>query len=162
HDALGSNLVVQVKNDRVMRVVPLENEAINECWLSDKDRFAYEGLNSEDRLTKPMVKRDGAWHETDWQTALGHITRDLKRIRDQHGAEALGALVSPHATLEEMHLAQKLVRGLGSDNIDFRLRQSDFAADSKAVPWLGMSIAEFGALDRIFAIGSFLRKDHPL
>jgi NADH-quinone oxidoreductase subunit G len=162
HDALGSNLVVQVKNDRVMRVVPLENEAINECWLSDKDRFSYEGLNSEDRLTKPMVKRDGSWHETDWQTALEHVVRELKRIHDRDGAEALGALVSPHATLEEMHLAQKLVRGLGSDNIDFRLRQSDFAADSKSVPWLGMSIAEFSALDRVLVIGSFLRKDHPL
>jgi len=162
HDALGSNLVVQVKNDRVMRIVPLENEAINECWLSDKDRFSYEGLNSEDRLTKPMVKRDGSWHETDWQTALEHVVRELKRIRDRDGGEALGALVSPHATLEEMHLAQRLVRGLGSDSIDFRLRQSDFAADDKAAPWLGMSIAEFGALDRVLVIGSFLRKDHPL
>jgi NADH-quinone oxidoreductase subunit G len=162
HDALGSNLVVQIKNDRVMRVVPLENEAINECWLSDKDRFSYEGLNSEDRLTKPLMKRDGSWHETDWQTALEHVVRELKRIHDRDGAEALGALVSPHATLEEMHLAQKLVRGLGADNIDFRLRQSDFTADGKDAPWLGMSIAEFGALDRVLVIGSFLRKDHPL
>ena len=162
HDALGSNLVVQIKNDRVMRVVPLENEAINECWLSDKDRFSYEGLNSEDRLTKPMLKRDGAWHETDWQTALEHVVREVKRIRERDGAEAFGALVSPHATLEEMHLAQKLFRGLGSDNIDFRLRQSDFASDRNAVPWLGMSIPEFAALDRVFVIGSFLRKDHPL
>src|ERR1700752_2485618 len=95
HDSLGSNLVVQAKNDRVMRVVPLENEAINECWLSDKDRFSYEGLNSEDRLTEPMVKRDGAWHETDWQTALEHVVHELMRIREQHGAESLGALVSP-------------------------------------------------------------------
>src|SRR5215475_8857836 len=161
-DGLGSNLIVQVYQDRVMRVVPLENEAINECWLSDKDRFSYEGLNSEDRLTKPMLKRDGAWHETDWQTALEHVVREMKRIRERDGAEAFGALVSPHATLEEMHLAQKLFRGLGSDNIDFRLRQSDFASDGNAVPWLGMSIPEFAALDRVFVIGSFLRKDHPL
>src|SRR5262249_2321853 len=88
HDGLGANLVVQSKNDRVMRVVPFENDAINECWLSDKDRFSYEGLNSEDRLTTPMVKRDGAWHETDWQTALEHVVGGIKRIRDQHGAEA--------------------------------------------------------------------------
>jgi len=148
-------------------VVPLENEAINECWLSDRDRFSYEGLNADDRLTRPMIKRDGAWHETDWQTALEHVVGGLARIREQHGPAALGAVVSPHATLEEMHLAQKLLRGLGSDNIDFRLRQTDFTADAKdraaaAVPWLGMSIAEFAGLDRVLVIGSFLRKDHPL
>ncbi len=164
HDSLGSNLVVQAKNDRVMRVVPLENDAINECWLSDKDRFSYEGLNSEDRLTRPMVKRDGQWTETDWQTALEHVVRELKHVREQHGAAAIGALVSPHSTLEEMHLAQKLVRGLGSENIDFRLRQSDFSTDDKreGATWLGMSIAEFAALDRVLVVGSFLRKDHPL
>ena len=164
HDGLGSNLVVQVKNDRVMRVVPLENEAINECWLSDKDRFSYEGLNSDDRLLRPMVKRDGSWEDTDWQSALEHVVRELKRIRERHGGEAIGALVSPHATLEEMHLAQRLLRGLGSDSIDFRLRRSDSGAASgrESVPWLGMSIAEFGALDRVMIVGSFLRKDHPL
>jgi NADH-quinone oxidoreductase subunit G len=164
HDSLGSNLVVQAKNDRVMRVVPLENDSINECWLSDKDRFSYEGLNSEDRLTRPMVKRDGQWKETDWQTALEHVVRELKHVREQHGAAAIGALVSPHSTLEEMHLAQKLVRGLGSENIDFRLRQSDFSTDGKREggTWLGMSIAEFAALDRVLVVGSFLRKDHPL
>jgi NADH-quinone oxidoreductase subunit G len=164
HDSLGSNLVVQAKNDRVMRVVPLENEAINECWLSDKDRFSYEGLNSEDRLTKPMLKRDGQWLETDWQTALEHVVRELKRIRERHGGAAIGALVSPHSTLEEMHVAQKLIRGLGSENIDFRLRQSDFSTDGHrdGATWLGMSIAEFAALDRVLVIGSFLRKDHPL
>ncbi|MDQ2964099.1 MAG: NADH-quinone oxidoreductase subunit NuoG [Pseudomonadota bacterium] len=164
HDSLGSNLVVQAKNDRVMRVVPLENDSINECWLSDKDRFSYEGLNSEDRLTRPMVRRDGQWKETDWQTALEHVVRELKRVREQHGAAAIGALVSPHSTLEEMHVAQKLVRGLGSENIDFRLRQSDFSTDGKreGTTWLGMSIAEFAALDRVLVVGSFLRKDHPL
>src|SRR5438876_1041792 len=164
HDSLGSNLVVQAKNDRVMRVVPLENEAINECWLSDKDRFSYEGLNCEDRLTRPMLKRDGKWMEADWQSALEHVVRKLKRIRERHGDAAIGALVSPHSTVEEMHLAQKLVRGLGSENIDFRLRQSDFSTDGnrEGATWLGMSIAEFAALDRVLIVGSFLRKDHPL
>ncbi len=164
HDSLGSNLVVQVKGERVMRVVPLENEAINECWLSDKDRFSYESLNSDDRLTHPMVKRDGKWVETDWSAVLEHTARELKRIRDRHGAAAIGALVSPHSTLEEMHLAQKLVRGLGGDNIDFRLRHSDFSTDGKrdGATWLGMSIADFAALDRVLVVGSFLRKDHPL
>jgi NADH-quinone oxidoreductase subunit G len=115
-----------------------------------------------------MLKCDGTWHETDWQTALEHVVREVERIRDRHGATAIGALASPHATLEELHLAQKLVRGLGSDNIDFRLRESDFSAagatgDGKGgAPWLGMPIVEFAALDRILVIGSFLRKDHPL
>jgi NADH-quinone oxidoreductase subunit G len=164
HDSLGSNLIVQVKNERVMRVVPRENEAINECWLSDKDRFSYEGLNSDDRLTQPMVKRDGTWVETPWQPALEHVAAELKRIGGTHGAAAIGALISPHSTLEEMHLAQKLVRGLGSDNVDFRLRQSDFSTDGKreGATWLGMSIADVAALDRVLVVGSFLRKDHPL
>jgi len=164
HDGLGSNLIVQVKNDRVMRVVPLENEPINECWLSDKDRFSYEGLNSQDRLTRPLLRRDGRLVESDWQTALEYAAAELVRVRDQYGADAVGALVSPHSTLEELHLAQKLIRGLGSDNIDFRLRQSDFSVDTPpaGAPWLGMSIAEFAALDRILIVGSFLRNDHPL
>jgi NADH-quinone oxidoreductase subunit G len=164
HDSLGSNLVVQVKGERVMRVVPRENEAINECWLSDKDRFSYEGLNSEDRLTQPMVKRDGKWMETTWAVALDFVAAELKRIRDTHGGSAIGALISPHSTLEEMHLAQKLVRGLGSDNIDFRLRQSDFSIDGHrdGATWLGMSIADIPTLDRVLVVGSFLRKDHPL
>jgi len=164
HDSLGSNLIVQVKNERVMRVVPRENEAINECWLSDKDRFSYEGLNSEDRLTRPMVKRGGKWLETSWAIALDVVAKELARVRDAHGAEAVGALVSPHSTLEEMHLAQKLVRALGSDNVDFRLRQSDFSTDGKrdGATWLGMSIADVASLDRALVVGSFLRKDHPL
>ncbi len=164
HDGLGSNLIVQVKGERVMRVVPQENEAINECWLSDKDRFSYEGLNSDDRLTRPMVKRDGRWMETTWQVALDFVAGELKRIRDTHGGTAIGALISPHSTLEEMHLAQKLVRALGSDNVDFRLRQSDFSTDGRreGATWLGMSIADIATLDRVLVVGSFLRKDHPL
>jgi NADH-quinone oxidoreductase subunit G len=160
HDGLGGNLIVQVKNDRVMRVVPLENEAVNECWLSDKDRFSYEGLNSDDRLRRPQMGTRGALTDTDWQGALERTAGELKRIVAQHGPDAVGLLASPHSTLEELHLAQKLMRGFGSDNIDFRLRQSDFAAST--TPWLGMSIAEFGALDRVLVVGSFLRKDHPL
>src|SRR5437870_1732592 len=125
HDGLGSNLIVQVKNDRVMRVLPLENETINECWLSDKDRFSYECLNSEDRLTRPMMKQDGRWVETDWQSALERVAAELKRIRDTHAAAAVAALASPHSTLAALHLTPNLVRGLGSDNIDFRLRETD-------------------------------------
>ena len=162
HDSLGSNLIVQVKGAKVMRVLPLENEAINECWLSDRDRFSYEGLNSEERLTAPMIKQNGQWQTTDWQTALEYVAHGLRNIRHEHGADAIAALATPYSTLEELSLLQKLVRGLGSDNIDFRLRQTDTIADPAFIPWLGMSIEAFSQLKRVFVIGSFLRKDHPL
>src|SRR5688572_13973794 len=164
HDGLGSNLIVQVKQNRVMRVLPRENEAINECWLSDKDRFSYEGLNSEQRLARPMMKRGGVWQTVEWQVALDFVAAKLKKIGEQHGAQSIGALASPHQTLEELYLLQKLARGLGSGNVDFRLRQSDFSADGKraGVPWLGMKIAELNDLDRALVIGSTLRKEHPL
>ena len=162
HDSLGANLVVQVKGSTVMRVVPLENEAVNECWLSDRDRFSYEGLNSSERLTAPMLKQGGKWQTTDWQTALEYVARGLQNISKQHGADAIAALAAPYSTLEEMSLLQKLIRGIGSENVDFRLRQSDFALDGKILPWLGMPIQEVSQLKRVLVIGSFLRKDHPL
>ncbi|TCS39585.1 NADH dehydrogenase subunit G [Paucimonas lemoignei] len=162
HDSLGTNLVVQVKGGKVMRVLPLENEAINECWISDRDRFSYEGLNSEDRLTSPMIKQDGKWITTDWQTALEYVAHGLRNIRHEHGADSIAALATSYSTLEELSLLQKVVRGIGSENVDFRLRQSDFVMDGRVTPWLGMSVAEFGELRRAFVIGSFLRKDHPL
>ena len=164
HDGLGSNLIVQTKHDKVMRVLPLENEDINECWLSDKERFSYQGLNSAERLTRPMVKQGGEWKEVDWKVALDYAAHALRDVAKTHGGAAIGGLVSPHATLEEMYLAQKLLRGLGSENVDFRLRQTDFSADGKrsGIPSLGMKIADIGALDRVLVVGSFLRKDHPL
>ena len=164
HDAHGSNLVVQVKNNRVMRVLPLENEAVNECWLSDRDRFSYEALGSDERLTEPMLKQNGEWKAVNWQTALEFVAQGLADIVAKHGPDAIGALVSPHSTLEEMALAARLVRGLGSDNVDFRLRQTDFRGDPHraGVPWLGMPIADVNRLDRALVIGSFLRKDHPM
>jgi NADH-quinone oxidoreductase subunit G len=162
HDSLGSNLIVQVKGSKVMRVLPLENDAVNECWLSDRDRFSYEGINSADRLTTPMIKQGGQWQETDWQTALEYVAHGLKNVKHEHGADAIAALATPYSTLEELSLLQKLVRGLGSDNVDFRLRQSNFELDGKVTPWLGMPVSEFSQLKRVFVIGSFLRKDHPL
>jgi NADH-quinone oxidoreductase subunit G len=164
HDGLGSNLMLQVKRDRVLRVLPLENEEINEVWLSDKDRFSYAGLDSPERLTRPMVKRAGRWEEVEWPVALEHVVKELQRVREHHGAPAIGALATPHSTLEELHLLGRLMRGLGSGNIDFRLRQSDFSADGKAAgaPWLGMRIAEISALDRVLLVGSQLRKEQPL
>ena len=164
HCGLGSNLVVQVKQNRVMRVLPRENEEINECWLSDKDRFSYEGLNSEDRLTKPMIKRDGQWHDCNWQEALTFVIDGLKTVKEKYGAQSLGALVSSHSTLEELYLLQKLTRSLGSGNIDHRLRQSDFRLDNQlqGVPWLGTRIADISQLKSVLIVGSTLRKDHPL
>ena len=190
HDGLGSGLAVQVMNSRVMRVLPMENEDINECWLSDKDRFSYEGLSSTERLTKPMLKQNGKWLEVEWQVALEYVANGLRQIANGAGAEYIGALATPHSTLEEMYLLQKLVRGVGSNNVDFRLRQSDFSADGKQagtyphpnlppegegtivfsdggeprqfLPWLGMAIADISKADRLLIVGSFLRKDHPL
>ena len=165
HDSLGANLIVQVKDDEVMRVVPFENEEINECWISDRDRFSYEGLKSEDRLSSPMVKgEDGQWREASWSDALQVAAHGLMDVRDQSGAAQIGALSSEYATLEEMALLGRVTRGLGSENIDFRLRQTDAAFDAalNGAPWLGMNIAELESLDRVLVVGSFLRKDHPL
>ncbi len=161
HDSLGSNVVLQTKANQVLRTVPLENEAINECWISDKDRFAYEGLNGADRLKKPMVKQDNRWIETDWEAALDYVSRSLNSIKADHGSDAIAALAHPMASVEELHLLRKVLGGLGSQNIETRLRQQDVSGAAKA-PWLGMKIAEVGQLQRAFFIGSFLRKDQPL
>jgi NADH-quinone oxidoreductase subunit G len=156
HDGLGSNLVVQVRQNRVMRVLPLENEQVNECWLSDRDRFSYEGVNSEDRLRRPMLKKNGAWQETDWEEALDFVVSNI-------GNNPVGVLASPHSTLEELYLAGKLAQ-VPNSAVDFRLRQADFSADGarQGIPWLGMPIAALQALDRVLVVGSFLRKEHPL
>jgi NADH-quinone oxidoreductase subunit G len=161
HDSTGANLIVQVKGAKVMRVLPYENEDVNECWIADRDRFSYEALNSEQRLTTPMIKQGGEWKPVDWQTALEYVANGLKQIQSEHGAQSIGALVSDHSTVEELHLAQKLVRALGSDNVDFRLRHADFAQGDHA-RWLGMPIAALSTLNQVLVVGSFLRKDHPL
>jgi NADH-quinone oxidoreductase subunit G len=161
HDSLGANTTVQTKSNKVMRVVALENEAINECWISDRDRFAYEGLNSADRVTTPMVKQGGQWIETDWQSALDYVAHSLKTIAAESGPESVGALAHPISSTEELHLLQKIIRGLGSKQIDTRLRQTDIKGAASAA-WLGMPISQLSELDRILIIGSFLRKDQPL
>ena len=161
HDSAGANLIVQVKNNKVMRVVPLENEAVNECWIADRDRFSYEALNGDQRLTKPMLKQGGEWTEVDWQTALEYVANGLNQVKAQYGAGGIGALVSPHSTLEELYLAASLMRGLGSENIDHRLRHQDFSP-SEGVRWLGMPIAALSDLQSVLVVGSNLRKDHPL
>ena len=161
HDSTGANLIVQVKNNKVMRVVPLENEAVNECWIADRDRFSYESLSSDERLTSPMLKQGGAWVAVDWQTALAYVAKGLKGIKKEHGAASIGALVSPHSTLEELFLASSLMSALGSPNIDYRLRNAEFAA-VEGIRHLGRSIASLSTLQSALVVGSNLRKDHPL
>ena len=160
HDSTGANLVIQVKNHKVMRVVPFENDLVNECWIADRDRFSYEALNGDDRLTQPMIKQGGVWKNVDWQTALEYVANGLDDIKDKHGASSIGCLASPHSTVEELYLAGRLLRGLGSKNIDHRLRGG--LAPISGARWLGRSIASLSQLDRALVIGSNLRKDHPL
>ncbi|HSG22632.1 MAG TPA: NADH-quinone oxidoreductase subunit NuoG [Azonexus sp.] len=164
HDSVGANLVVQVKHDLVMRVLPRENEAVNECWISDKERFSYQALNSDERLVKPMVKQGGEWKEVDWNVALDYVAHGLKDVSREHGGDSLAALAAQNSTVEEMYLLGKVMGGLGSKNVDFRPRQIDFSSDSKRVgtPWLGLRLSEIKDLDSALVVGSFLRKDHPL
>jgi NADH-quinone oxidoreductase subunit G len=161
HDSTGANLIVQVKSNKVMRVVPLENESVNECWIADRDRYSYEALNGSDRLTNPMIKQGGEWKDVDWQTALEYVANGLTQIKAEHGASSIGMLASPHSTVEELYLAQALMRELGSDNIDHRLRHADFGK-ADGVRWLGTSIESLSSAQRVLVVGSNLRKDHPL
>ena len=163
HDSLGSTLNIQVKHDRVMRVVPFEQEAVNECWISDRDRFSYEGLNSPDRLTVPMVKDDhGVWHEVEWKAALETAANRLRDVAKEAGG--LGVLAAASSTLEELALAARLGRALATDHIDHRVRQRDFSIDAvrQGAPWLGMPVAAVDGLQRLFVIGGLLRNDSPL
>ncbi|MBP9804835.1 MAG: NADH-quinone oxidoreductase subunit G, partial [Candidatus Accumulibacter sp.] len=164
HDSIGANLAIQVKNNVVMRVLPRDNEDVNECWISDKERFSYEALNSPTRLSKPMIRVDGALREVDWKVALDYVAHGLKDVVSNSGGESLAALASPQATLEELYLLQKLTRGLGSGSVDFRPRRRDFSTDGKlaGLPWLGLKLSEIKDLDAVLVVGSFLRKDHPL
>ncbi|MFW8565582.1 NADH-quinone oxidoreductase subunit NuoG [Orrella sp. 11846] len=164
HDSLGANIIVQVKLDEIKRVVPFENEDVNECWISDRDRFAYEGL-AVDRLEQPMVRGDdGEWREATWADALKVATEGLAAINTKEGAAKIGAIGTETATLEEMSLLARLIRGLGGENVDMRTRMLDpeFDANRNGAPWLGMPIADLGHQDRVLVVGSFMRADHPL
>ena len=164
HDAAGSNAYVHVMAGRVKRVVPRQNEAVNEVWLSDRDRFSYEGLYSDDRLRTPMVKRGRKWSECSWEEALSVTAKALRSLVSEHGGDSLGALVSPSATLEEAFLLQKLVRGLGASDIDHRLRGADFSDQEQApsFPSLGCSIAEIESRDAVLLVGACPRKEIPI
>jgi len=164
HDCVGSNLFVHTRRGQVMRVVPRENEDVNEVWLSDRDRFSYEGLYSEDRLQAPLVKIDGDWQAVDWETGLQAAVDGLKGVIDAHGADQVGVLASPSATLEEMSLLQAIARGLGVNNIDHRLRQVDFCDQDNAplCPTLGQTVAALESINAALLIGSNPRKDQPI
>ncbi|MHB8582112.1 MAG: NADH-quinone oxidoreductase subunit NuoG [Gammaproteobacteria bacterium] len=159
HDCVGSNLYGHVLRGKVMRVVPRSNEAVNETWISDRDRFSCTGIASHDRLEHPMLKQNGHWRETGWETAL---TAAVNALRSVHGDA--GVLASPNSTIEELYLLQKLARGLGIHSIDTRLRQADFRDDEfePVYPWLGQSLEDLERLNSVFVIGSNLRKEVPL
>ena len=164
HDCVGANINIEVLRNKVMRVLPRENEAVNEIWLADRDRFSYQAVNGDDRLTTPLIKTHGEWREVDWNTALEFTVQGLSAVVSQHGPDMLGALAGAHSTLEEFYLLQKLVRALGSNNVDHRLRQRDFSDDQllPAFPWLGQAIADLERLDTVLLIGSNIRKEQPL
>ncbi len=164
HDCLGSNINIEVRRNKLMRVLPRDNEAINECWLSDRDRYSYTALDSDDRLTQPMIRQGDDWKAVDWPTALNYALDGLQAVIKKYDAKHLGALVSPSSTLEEMYLLQQLMRGLGCDNIEHRLRQQDFSSDDDtgAYPVLGLPISELENLDAALLIGSCIRKDQPI
>lgn len=162
HDGLGSNLVVQVKNNKVMRVLPLENESINECWLSDRDRYSYEALNSEERLSTPMIKQGGVWQATDWQTALEYVANGLKQVIAEHGKDSVAAVASPNSTVEELFTLRKLMAGLGVETVQAFARNADFTAKTQGAKWLGQSIEELAQNEAVLLVGSTIRKEQPL
>lgn len=164
HDSVGSNIYVHTLRDKVVRVVPRDNEDINEVWISDRDRFSYEGIYNDERITQPMVKQDGEWVETEWQSALETSHAALTKVINNNGADSVASLVSATSTLEELYLLQKMLRGLGSNNIDHRLRQIDFSDQNEApvMPWLGMNIKDLEKINSVLLVGSNIRKEQPI
>jgi NADH-quinone oxidoreductase subunit G len=164
HDSVGTNIYAHVLRGRVMRIVPRQNDEINETWIADRDRYSYEGIYSADRLQKPMVREGSAWREVDWQTALQLTAEKLGKIARESSGAQIGLLAATTSTLEELYLATRLVRGLGSDNLDHRLRRTDFKdqASDPVFPWLGSSLKEIEQLHSALVVGSNLRKEAPL
>lgn len=163
HDCVGTNINVHTRSGRVMRVVPRENASINETWISDRDRYSYQGLTHPDRLAKPKIKIQGQWRETDWETALQHAAKALQEVVHVHGADTLGALASPNSTTEEFYVLQKIMRAIGSHHVDHRLRQVDFSADDAMpiFPGLNQTIADLENNELIVLVGSNIRKEQP-
>ena len=162
HDSMGSHITVHSKNNEVKRVVPRENESINEVWLSDRDRFSYEANNSEERLAQPMIKQNNQWQAVDWETALTFAVDGLKSVLET--SKDVGVLASPNSTVEELHLLQKMARAIGVENIDHRLRRADFSSDGSGfnTPAMNTSIADVEKQNAILMVGSYLRKEVPI
>ncbi len=164
HDCVGSNISIHTFRGQVNRVVPRDHEEINECWIADRDRFSYQALSAKERLRTPLIKVDGEWKETDWQTALEMAQAAITKTISDYSPDQVGILVSPNATLEEMHLLRKIANRLQCHNIDHRLRQRDFAhqQDMPRFPSLGCSIAALEELSNVLLIGSNPRKEQPM
>src|SRR6202162_751794 len=164
HDAFGTNLYAHTLRGRIMRMVPRENEAINETWIADRDRFGFEGIYSGERVTQPLLRVNGALQEVEWEVALTAAAEGLQRTIAAHGAASAGFLSSPAATVEEMSLLARIARGLGSGNIDHRLRQLDFRAQDAdgAYPNLGLKIADVERLRGGLVVGSEPRPGNPI
>ncbi|MGC1853884.1 MAG: NADH-quinone oxidoreductase subunit NuoG [Candidatus Aquirickettsiella sp.] len=163
HDCLGSNIYLHTRRQQVMRAVPRENEAINETWLSDRDRYSYLGIHSKERLTKPHIKENGQWFIVDWETALAKVVTEFKKILQKHGSQAIGGLASHSSTTEEFYFFQKLLRGLGSPHIDHRLHQTDVSDQMHATlcpP--GITLSEFEKANFVWLVGSNIRREQPI
>lgn len=160
HDCVGSNLLFHTLRDKVVRALPREKEALNEVWLSDRDRFSYEGLNHSDRLKTPMIKKNGQWQETDWLSALSFVAEKLSPDE----ADKIGVLASPNSTVEEFYLLQKLFRSLGCQHIDHRLRQTDHRHQEVvgSFPQLGISLADLESQESILLVGCDIHKEQPI
>ena len=162
HDGIGSNVYVHIAQRKVMRVVPRRNDDVNEAWISDRDRFSYEGLYSDDRLTQPAIKVDGEWRGADWEDALAHVAKGLREVGDGPGADQIGMLAGSNATAEEYFLMQKLARGIGCNNLDYRVREADLGDTGPLDGGLGMAIADVANVKAALVIGSNSRKAAPM
>src|ERR1700683_4955357 len=159
HDGFGTNIYAHTLRGRLMRMVPRENEEINETWIADRDRFGFEGMYAEDRATEPMLRINGELQAVEWEVALNAAAEGLQAAVSAHGSAAVGFLSSPLATVEEMYLLARLARGIGSGNIDHRLRQLDFRgqANEDGYPHLGLKIADVERLEGVLVGGAHLR-----
>src|SRR6056297_922585 len=162
HDCVGSNLFYHVRGKQIMRSVPRDNEAINECWLSDRDRYSHFGLQSDERLAEPRIKVNGSWQEASWDDAFKAAGRALKGTVETHGAAELAALISPRATTEEQYLVQAMIRGLGSEHVDHRTRLNDFRHPQAGRARMDIPGRDLATRDAIFLIGSNIRHDQPI
>ncbi len=164
HDCIGSNIYVHVFKDKIIRIVPRKNDSINETWISDRDRFSYEGLYNNDKLMFPMIKKNNEWFKSSWDDALSLICTKLNEIKNKFGSENICGLISPNSTLEELYIFQKLLRSLGSNNIDHRIKQLDFRNqdDFPLIPGLDISLAEIDNMDAVLLIGSDIVREQPI